>query len=453
MLRAPALLLFAWLLLVVLAPPPLAGADGPYVAVGQLRGTINPAAASYVDRALGRAEGDGAALFVLQLDTPGGLDSSMRQIVQRILASRVPVVVYVAPPGARAASAGVYITYSANLAAMAPNTNIGSATPVAMSESGEAKLSDEMRSKMTNDAVAYLKSLAATRGRNASWAEDAVRQAVNAPATEALELGVVNYVAADLPDLLRQLDGAQLPGAQGEGSLRPSTLPVQRLDMQPLEGLLHALADPTIAYLLLSVGTLALMVELYHPGAIFPGVTGALCLLLAFYGLGTLPVNLAGVLFIILGVALFALDVVMPTHGVLTVGGILSFLLGSAVLINAPDGAPYLAIAWQAIALVTLFFVLFFGFLLGTVVRIQSRRSVNGRDALLGQRAQVRSPLNPSGLVFAAGELWSATTNGEAIPAGEWVEVEAVDGLRLRVRRAAAIAAPAAETAEPAAGT
>jgi membrane-bound serine protease (ClpP class) len=194
------------------------------------------------------------------------------------------------------------------------------------------------------------------------------------------------------------------------------------------------------------------MVELYHPGAIFPGVTGALCLLLAFYGLGTLPVNLAGVLFIVLGVALFALDVVMPTHGVLTVGGILSFLLGSAVLINAPDGAPYLTIAWQAIALVTLFFVIFFGFLLGTVVRIQRQRSLNGRQTLVGQRAQVRSPLKPSGLVFAQGELWSATTDGEAIPAGEWVEVEGVEGLRLRVRRAALLMPPAAESAEPAPG-
>jgi membrane-bound serine protease (ClpP class) len=449
--RAPALLVLAWLLLVALAPPPLAGADGPFVAVGQIKGTIDPAEASYVDRALGRAEADGAALFVLQLDTPGGLDSSMRQIVQRILASRIPVVVYVSPPGARAASAGVYIAYSANLAAMAPNTNIGSATPVAMSESGEAKLSDEMRAKMTNDAVAYIKGLAAERGHNASWAEDAVRQAVNAPASEALELGVVNYVAADLPDLLRQLDSAHLPAGQGEGDLRPSSLPVVRYDMQPLEGLLHALADPTIAYLLLSLGTLALVVELYHPGAIFPGVAGALCLLLAFYGLGTLPVNLAGVLFIVLGIALFALDVVMPTHGVLTVGGVLAFLLGSAVLINAPDGAPYLAIAWQAIALVTLFFVIFFGFLLGTVVRIQRQRSVNGQHTLVGQRAQVRSPLNPGGLVFAQGELWSATTDGDTIPAGEWVEVEGIEGLRLRVRRPALVSA-AAESAESGAG-
>jgi membrane-bound serine protease (ClpP class) len=446
--RAPALLLLAWLLLLVLVPPPFVGADGSYVAVAQLRGTINPAAASYVDRALGRAEADGAALFVLQLDTPGGLDSSMRQIVQRILASQVPVVVYVSPPGARAASAGVYIAYSANLVAMAPNTNLGSATPVAMSESGEAKLSDEMRSKMTNDAVAYIKSLAVARGRNASWAEDAVRQAVNVPATEALELGVVNYLAVDLPDLLRQLDGADLLAPQGAGPLRPSSLPVQRLDMQPLEGLLHALANPTIAYLLLSLGTLALMVELYNPGAILPGVVGALCLLMAFYGLGTLPVNLAGVLFIVLGVGLFAVDVVAPTHGVLTVGGILSFVLGSAILINAPDGAPYLAIAWQAIALVTLFFVVFFGFLLGSVVRIQRQHAVTGQHTLLGQRAEVRAALNPNGLVFAGGELWSATAEGEAIPVGQWVEVVGVDGLHLRVRRAADASLPAPESAE-----
>ncbi|SRR5579884_987722 len=424
-----------WLcLLVALLAPAHAAADGPYVALAQLQGVIDPAAATYVDRTLSRAESDGAALLVLQLDTPGGLDTSMRQIVQRILASSVPVVVYVAPAGARAASAGVYITYSANLAAMAPNTNIGSATPVSIGENGESKMSDEMRNKVTNDAVAYIKSLAATRDRNATWAEDAVRQAVNVPASEALDLGVVNYVAADLPDLLRQLDGASVTTAAGPTVLHTAGLPVQRLDMQPLERLLHALGDPTIAYLLLSLGSLALMIELYNPGAVLPGVAGAIALLLAFYGLGTLPVNLAGLLFLVLGLALFAADVVMPSHGILTAGGLLAFLFGSAMLVNAPAGASYLAIAWQAIALVTLAFVGFFGFLLGSTVRVQRQRALTGRDALVGRRGEVRAPLAPDGLVFANGELWSATAGGASVPAGTPVEITAVDGLKLRVR-------------------
>ncbi|HZS00976.1 MAG TPA: nodulation protein NfeD, partial [Chloroflexota bacterium] len=206
-----------WLgwLLFALASGRTAGAEGDFVEVARLQGVINPPAASYVDRAITAAERDGAALLVIQLDTPGGLDSAMRQIVQRILASKVPVAVYVAPPGARAASAGVYITYSAQIAAMAPNTNIGSATPVSLGENGEQQMSDETRNKVTNDAVAYIRALADERGRNADWAESAVRQAINAPAQEALQLGVVNYVATDLPDLLRQTDGAQVTTPAG----------------------------------------------------------------------------------------------------------------------------------------------------------------------------------------------------------------------------------------------
>src|SRR4051794_37692119 len=378
-----ALLWLGGLLLTLGAGTP-AGAQGDYVAVARLQGVINPPAASYVDRAIAAAESDGAALLVLQLDTPGGLDNSMRLIVQRILASTVPVVVYVAPAGARAGSAGVYIAYSAQLAAMAPNTNIGSATPVSLGQNGEERMSDEMRNKVTNDAVAYIRGLAAERGRNAEWAEAAVREATNVPAQEALQLGVVNYVAADVPDLLRQLDGALVTTARGPVTLRTAGLPVQAVEMGPLERLLHAITDPTIAYLLLSLGSLALIYELANPGAILPGVVGGLALLLALYGLGTLPVNLAGVLLIVFAMGLFAFDLVAPTHGAATVGGLAAFLLGSAILINTPEGAPYLAVAPQAIALMTLLLVLFFGLLLGTVLRTQQRTPVMDRRHLIG---------------------------------------------------------------------
>jgi membrane-bound serine protease (ClpP class) len=294
-----------------------------------------------------------------------------------------------------------------------------------------------MRSKVTNDAVAYIRGLADERGRNADWAEAAVREAINVPAQEALQLGVINYVATDVPDLLRQADGAQVVTARGPVTLHTAGLPARTLEMQPHERLLHAITDPTIAYLLLSLGSLALIYELASPGAILPGVVGGLALLLALYGLGTLPVNLAGVLLILFAMGLFAFDLVAPTHGAATVGGVAAFLLGSAILINTPEGAPYLAVAPQAIALVTLSLVAFFGLLLGTALRTQYRRPVTGRSNLLGRHAVVRAPLAPRGLVFVEGELWSARTAGDAIPAGATVEVVAVDGLCLDVRPAA----------------
>jgi membrane-bound serine protease (ClpP class) len=440
----PALCL-GWLLLTVAVGEP-AAAQGEHAALARLQGVINPAAASYVDRAITAAERDGAALLVLQLDTPGGLDSSMRLIVQRILASTVPVVVYVAPPGARAGSAGVYIAYSAQLAAMAPNTNIGSATPVSLGQNGEQRMSDEMRGKVTNDAVAYIRGLAAERERNADWAEAAVREAINAPAQEALQLGVINYLATDVRDLLRQADGARVRTGSGEVTLRTAGLAVRPLEMQPHERLLHAITDPTIAYLLLSLGSLALIYELSNPGAILPGVVGGLALLLALYALGTLPVNLAGVLLIVFAMGLFALDLFAPTHGVAIVGGVAAFLLGSAILYNTPEGAPYLALAPQAIVFTTLFLTVFFGFLLGTVLRTQRRRPVMGPQSLVGRRGEVRAALDPAGLVFVAGELWSARTAADPVPAGASVEVLAVDGLCLLVRP---VAAPQSAAAPP----
>jgi membrane-bound serine protease (ClpP class) len=443
-------LLAVYLLLAVLelvAPRAVGAADESYVAVGRLQGVVNPASASYVERAIGGAEAGGATLFVLELDTPGGLDSSMRRIVQRILASEIPVVVYVAPQGARAGSAGVYITYSAHLAAMAPNTNIGSATPVSLGERGEAAMSEEMRAKVNNDAVAYIKGLAAARGRNADWAEQAVRQAVNVPADEARAQGIVEYVATDLRELLRQLDGAQVTTAYGPRVLETATVPVRRDDMQPLERLLHAISDPTIAYLLLSLGTLALIYELSNPGAILPGVAGGLCLLLALYALGTLPVNLAGLLLLALAFGLLVLDVFAPTHGVLTAGAIAAFVLGSAILINTPEGAPFLSIAPAAIVLVTAALVAFFGLIVGSVARSQRRRAIGGTAALVGQRAIVREPLEPSGLVSLQGELWTARAAGPPIPAGTEVEVLAVEGLRLVVREPVASPAVAAPSA------
>src|SRR5688572_19961999 len=256
--------------------------------VAEVKGIINPVLADYVARVIDQAEQRNASAVVLQLDTPGGLDSSMRQIIQRILASRVPVIVYVAPHGARAGSAGVYITMSAHVAAMAPNTNIGSATPVLMGEGGEAKVSPEMRAKINNDAVAYIKSLAERRGRNVEWAERAVVDGANVPASEAVQNNIVDYLAGDVRELLEKANGRTVETVSGPAVIESAGSPLEAVEMTALERFLHVISEPTIAYILLSLGSLGLMLELYNPGQILPGVVGVLFLLLAFYALGTL---------------------------------------------------------------------------------------------------------------------------------------------------------------------
>lgn len=398
------------------------------------RGVVNPTLAGFLSRAIDQAERDGVTALVIELDTPGGLDSAMRQINQRILASSVPVIVYVAPPGGRAGSAGVYISYAAHLAAMAPNTNIGSATPVAMGQGGESKLSDEMRNKVTNDAAAYLRSLAERRGRNAEWAERAVREAVNVTEQEALRLGVVNFVAVDLRDLLRQADGALVDTMAGQVRLESANASIRRLEMSWVEAFLHAISDPTIAYILLSLGTMGIFLELSNPGAILPGVVGGICLLLGFYALGTLPVNYAGLLLMGFALLLFVADLFAPSHGILTVGGIIAFVLGSLLLFDRPEAGPWLSVSIWAIAGVTVVFALFFGLVVGAVARSHGRKAVTGREGLVGQVGRVRNPLEPAGMIFVDGALWEAVSEAGSVPRGERVTVVAVDGLSLRVR-------------------
>lgn len=405
------------------------------VLVGDIRGIINPVMAGYVARVVEEGERTGAEAVVFTMDTPGGLSDSTREINQRLLAARVPVVVYVAPEGARAGSAGVYIAYAAHLAAMAPTTNIGSATPVSMGENGEQQLSAEMRAKVTNDAVAQIRALAELRGRNPDFAEQAVRQATNLQASEALRQNVVNYVAPDLPDLLRQMDGARVRTADGERTLATAGAPLRNADMSALERFLLAITNPTIAYLLLSIGGLGLVVELYNPGSIFPGVIGGISLLLAFYALGTLPVNYAALGLIGFGLLLFALEPFVVSHGILGAGGAVAFFIGSLLLVNAPEGAPYLQVALPAIVGMTgTLAVLFLG-VLAAVLRTRRARSVTGQEGLVGAIGVVRQPLQPGipGMVHLQGETWQAVS---ATPAaiGEQVVVEAISGLLLTVR-------------------
>ena len=440
--------------LLAAAPVSRAQEERPTVQVIDVDGTITPVMAGYVGRAIERAERDGAAALVLRVDTPGGLSSAMDDIIADILASEVPVVVWVAPGGARAASAGVFIAYAAHVAVMAPGTRIGSASPIFVGDGGAVSDGSEtLARKVTNDAVSQIKNLAQLRERNAEWAEQAVRDAVNVTADEALALGVVDLLAADLPTLLREIDGAQVRLPAGLATVATADAGVESRGMGLIDQFLQLLADPTIAYILLSLGSLGLFLELSNPGAILPGVVGGLFLLLALYALGTIPVNWAGVLLIGFAFLLFGIDLFVPSFGTLTIGGLVSFVLGSYLLVaeGAPPGyeiAP--AVIWTFTALLLGFFLL----LGGAVLRARLRRPATGREGLVGDLGRVRRALAPAGVVFAAGELWQATAvglnDGAEIPVGAPVVVVGLDGLRLRVRPATAAEVAASVAARPA---
>lgn len=422
-----------YLLVAAVLHPYPSSAQGDHVALIQLKGVINPVAASYVERAIGQAEADGASAIVVQMDTPGGLDSSMRAIIQRIIGSKAPVIVYVSPPGSRAGSAGVYITYSAHIAAMAPNTNIGSAHPVAVGEGGEQKMSDTMQDKVTNDAAAYIKSLAQSRGRNVEWAEKAVRDSVNVTAQEALDLKVIDLMADNLPALLEKVHGREVQLSSGKTVLNTRDLPVRTIEMSPFELLLHAVSDPTIAYILLSLGTMGLFFELSNPGAILPGVVGGICLLFALFGLGTLPINLAGVLLISFALLLFVAEIFAPTHGILTAGGTISFILGSMMLINTQN-APFLAISVSAIVAVSLGLTAFFTFVAAAIVRSHRRHPSTGIESMTGQIGKAKTTLDPAGMVLIDGALWKAVSETGNVAQDELIEVTGARGLTLIIR-------------------
>ncbi len=449
--RCFALLLAAtWAL--ALAATAFAQSTSQEVVVGEIKGIINPVMAGYVDRVISDAERSNAPAVVFYMDTPGGLSDAMRDINLRILSSKVPVIVYVAPDGARAGSAGVYISYAAHLVGMAPATNIGSATPVAMGDNGaEAQMSPEMRNKVTNDAVAGIRALAEQRARDPDFAERAVREGANLQASEALRTNVVNYVAADLSDLLRQSDAAKVHLASGDVTLHTSAAPTRRDDMSALESFLLTITNPTIAYILLSMGSLGLLLELYNPGSIFPGVIGGICLLLAFYALGTLPLNFAGLALIAFGLLLFGLEPFLTSHGILGAGGAVSFVIGSLLLINAPD-APFLQVSLYAIATVTAVFVVFFLVIVTAVIRSRRRKVVTGREGLVGASGTVRRELAPGqpGIVHTQGELWQAVAVEGRIASGEKVVVQSMDGLLLTVRRASDIIPAPPRPASPA---
>lgn len=409
--------------------------SGQAVVILEVRGVIDPVVAQYLKHGLDTANRTDALLVVILLDTPGGLDTAMREIVQAILNSDTPIVVYVEPSGARAASAGVFIAMSAHLAAMAPGTNIGAAHPLAVGSEGEP--ASTLEDKLTNDAVAYLQAIAQQRGRNADWAEAAVRQSASLTAQQAVDRQVVDLVATDLAGLLAQLDGRRVVTRSGERRLDVAAAPLVRQPMTWLEAIAHGLVDPNIAYILLSLGTIALIAEFYNPGAVVPGVTGAICLILAFIALGNLPVNWGGIALIGLAFFLFILDLKV-TGFALSVAGAISFVLGSLFLFSpfAPESPtlPKLAVSPWLLALMTLLLVGFFSFAVTAGLRAQRQQVLMGRQRLIGARGMALSELAPEGVVQVQSETWTAIAS-EPIRAGETVEVVDSDGLNLQVRR------------------
>jgi membrane-bound serine protease (ClpP class) len=410
----------------------------PTVPVADVRGVINPIMVRYLDRAISAAEAERAPIIVLTMDTPGGLEASMREITQRILRSDVPVAVFVYPPGSRAGSAGVFIAYSSHVAAMAPSTNIGSAHPVALGggQSETPPTPSVMDEKVVNDAAALIRSLAEMRGRNADWAERAVRESANLSASEALQLNVVDLLAEDVRDLLTKVDGRTVSVSGRSVRLATRSAVPDSRPMTAIERLFHVISDPTIAYLLLSLGGLALVYELANPGAILPGVVGGIALLLALFSLGTLPINYAAVGLILFALLLFLADLLIGGSGFLTIGGIVSFGLGSLLLATAPGSDEYVRVSLPAIGATTLAVGGFFTWVAVAVLRTQRRPAYSGKEGLVGARGVARTEVGAQGTVLVEGELWGAEAEdqGAPIPEGKRVRVVAVDGLRLTVR-------------------
>lgn len=419
-------------------------------------GAIGPASADHLLRSMDKAVTSGATAVVLRVDTPGGLDTAMRDMIKAILASPVPVVAHVAPSGARAASAGTYLLYASHVAAMAPGTNLGAATPVQMggtpslpSMPGSEEPADgdsqgspaeggAMERKIVNDAVAYIRSLAQLRGRNGDWAEQSVREGVSLSAADALEAGVIDLVADSTADLLAQLDGRQVSVGETTVTLRTASAPVVHQPMDWRSEFLSVITNPNIAYILLLVGIYGLVIEFYNPGVGLPGIVGAISLLIALYALQMLPISYAGMGLILLGIALMAAEALAPSFGVLGLGGVAAFVTGSVMLMDT--NLPAFQLAMPMIVAVTVFSVGLLVFALGMILRARRHAVVSGVEYLLGATATVSRVEGGDAWVWLDGEIWHARSEVPLAP-DDTVTVIAIDGLTAVVRKEAAVAA------------
>lgn len=393
-------------------------------------GVINPVVTGFITKAINRSVSEGAECLIIQMDTPGGLDLSMRSIIKEMMSADIPIIVYVGPGGARAASAGAIITLAADIAAMAPGTNIGAAHPVAL---GGGKMDDEMAAKVENDAAAYVESIATKRNRNKEWAIKAVRESVSITEKEALKINVIDLIASDLNDLLAQIDGREIKTAAGVKKLATKNIAFNHIEMGTRERILDTLSNPNIAYILMMVGLLGIYFELSNPGAIFPGVIGGISLILAFFSFQTLPINYAGVLLIIMALVLFILEIKVASFGMLSVGGIISLTLGSLMLFDSP--VPFLRVSFDVIIPVVTVTSACFILVVYLAIKAHRRKPTTGREGLVGEKGIAKSKIDPQGKVFVHGEYWDAVSD-ETISEGTKVKVTEVKDNEIKVKKA-----------------
>lgn len=396
----------------------------------KIDGSINPVTSGFIQRSLEEARKANAQCLLIELNTPGGLLKSTRVIVSDILKSSVPVVVYVAPGGAHAGSAGVFITLAANIAAMAPGTNIGAAHPVGM----QGQTDSVMNEKATNDAAAFIRTIAQKRARNVEWAEEAVRKSISITETEALEKKIIDTIAVNVPDLLQKINGKMIVLESGTKTLDTKAATVQTVEMTWAEKILDLVSDPNVAYILLMLGIYGLFFELYSPGAIFPGVIGGICLILAFYAMHTLPVNYAGLALIVFAIILFLLEIKITSGGLLGIGGAVSLLLGSMMLIRPGSTLEFVKLSYgviiPAVAITTLFFL----FIVGMGLKAQRAIPVTGIEGMVGDVGETLDALDPYGMVQVHGEIWQAESVEGRIKKGEKVRVIGVENLKVQVK-------------------
>jgi len=411
------------------------------VHVLELDGVINPVAASYIHDNILQAEKDNAECLIIKMDTPGGLMTSMRDIMKDILNSKVPVVIYISPSGAQAASAGVFITASAHFAAMAPGTNIGAAHPVTMGGGGlggekpDSAETETMTEKVTNDAVAFIRSVAEQRGRNADWLEQSVRKSVSITETEAVRKHIVDLVAKDMDELLEWLDGKTAKLSTGEKTIHTKDAKIVVRPLGIARKILNIISDPTVAYLLLMLGFYGIYFEFANPGAIFPGVLGGIFLILAFFSFQVLPINYAGLALIVVGIVLFILEVKIVSFGLLTIGGIISMLLGSMMLIDVTNAPKALfSISLSVIIPIVLFSAAFFVVALMLTVKTHQRKPTTGKEGLLEETGIAFTDVYRSGMVAVHGEYWQAVSS-EPIEKGSRIVVRAIDRMTLKVEK------------------
>jgi membrane-bound serine protease (ClpP class) len=411
----------------VAAVAPAAHAATPRVLAVEFDNDVNPVTADYVTGEIERANDERYQAVVILLDTPGGLSDAMKDIYQEELASEIPVIVYVSPDGARAASAGVWIGQAADLLAMAPSTNLGSSTPVA---AGGGEIPSDLRRKAINDAAKSLRALAEEHGRNGDWAEQAVRKAANLTAREALRMNVIDVIAPTLPALLNRVDGRM---TKPDGKvLRTAGARIEHVEMSLWKRILDTLIDPNLIVILMSVGVLGITIELWNPGLILPGTVGAISLVIGLFGLQILPVSWAGILLMLLAAGFFVAEAFVISHGALTLAGAVAFVIGSLMLFD-PAGENY-QVSLTVALIVAAVMATMVGLAMAKIVQVRRAPVVTGQSELIGQVGVVRQALDPEGLVFVHGELWRARTDGESVSPGETVRVEGLDdGLTLRV--------------------